>query len=221
MCARPQAGLFIFTGCAIKAEMERVPLYLACGVLVLVAVSLAPVPETVRLGLGVVAVADCGVLIALLLQGTRVNQPAPLTTTEDDRPTLSLEEASQLADYQTLAVLGALQEKGRLVDFLMDDIGRHDDAAVGAAARVVYHGCRDALLKMAVIEPVASEDEGVQVSVPANAMDAYQLAGNPPAQGAVSGTLTHKGWRARELRFPKVDTKRKSTPVIAPAKVEV
>ena len=38
-----------------------------------------------------------------------------------------------------------LQEKGRLVDFLMDDINAYSDAQVGAAARVVHAGCRGVL----------------------------------------------------------------------------
>ena len=42
-----------------------------------------------------------------------------------------------LADAEIVHFLAMLQEKGRLVDFLMDDINAYSDAQVGAAARVV------------------------------------------------------------------------------------
>jgi hypothetical protein len=44
------------------------------------------------------------------------------------------------AEAEVVAFIGLLQEKGRLVDFLMDDVSLYDDSRVGAAARVVHFG---------------------------------------------------------------------------------
>lgn len=197
--------------------MERIPLFLAIGLLALVGALLAPLTGELRLVLGLVALGDCAALIFLLLRGT-ANKELSLPKDGDE---VSKQEADRLADFQTLAFLGALQEKGRLVDFLMDDIGGHDDAAVGAAARVVYHGCRDALLKMVSIEPVASESEGSAVELERGRLDEYQLIGSAAEGQTGTGTLAHKGWRGREFKFPKVDATRTTPPVIAPAKVDV
>jgi hypothetical protein len=44
-----------------------------------------------------------------------------------------------------LQLLGLLQQEGRLVDFLEEDVSAYSDADVGAATRVVHEGCRKAL----------------------------------------------------------------------------
>ena len=49
------------------------------------------------------------------------------------------------AEAEVVAFVGLLQEKGRFVDFLMDDVALYNDAQVGAAASVVHYGCRDVL----------------------------------------------------------------------------
>src|SRR5206468_89714 len=51
------------------------------------------------------------------------------------------------AEAEVVALFALLQEKGRFVDFLMDDVTAYDDAQVGAAARVVHQGCRPAPLR--------------------------------------------------------------------------
>ena len=71
-----------------------------------------------------------------------------------------------------------LQEKGRLVDFLMDDINAYSDAQVGAAARVVHAGCKGVLQEHFSINAVRTEPEGSTVQVPAGySADAYRLVG--------------------------------------------
>ena len=71
-----------------------------------------------------------------------------------------------------------LQEKGRLVDFLMDDINAYSDAQVGAAARVVHAGCKAVLQEHFRIIPVRPEQEGSTVQVPAGySADEYRLVG--------------------------------------------
>src|SRR6185295_16785158 len=66
-----------------------------------------------------------------------------------------------------LFVLSALQQEGRLVDFLQQDVASFSDDEVGAAARVIHAGCRKTLQQYVSVEPVMKQAEGENVSVPA------------------------------------------------------
>src|SRR5947208_2990234 len=50
--------------------------------------------------------------------------------------------AGNQAEAEIVSFLATLQERGRLVDFLMEDITTYDDAQVGAVARDVPEGCK-------------------------------------------------------------------------------
>jgi hypothetical protein len=120
-----------------------------------------------------------------------------------------------------LYVLGTLQQEGRLIDFLQQDVAAFSDEEVGSAARVVHGGCRKALERIARFEPVLREGEGDRVTVPTG-FDAekIRLTGNVTGQPPYNGTLKHHGWVANELRFPTLnDTV--DYRVIAPAEVEL
>ena len=65
-----------------------------------------------------------------------------------------------------LELLALLQEEGRLVDFLQEDITSASDADVGVAARVVHQGCRKLLTDRLAIEPLRPEPEGAEIVVP-------------------------------------------------------
>jgi hypothetical protein len=127
------------------------------------------------------------------------------------------------ADAEIVSFLAMLQAKGRLVDFLMDDINTHDDAQVGAAARVVHAGCKAALLEHFRISPVRAESEGSTVQVAAGYMpDEYRLLGKISGPAPFSGVLVHHGWKTDGVDLPRV--LRSSTdrlPTIAPAEVEL
>src|SRR5688500_11069084 len=47
-----------------------------------------------------------------------------------------------------LFVLSVLQQDGRLIDFLQQDVAGFSDEEVGAAARVVHGGCKKALQRL-------------------------------------------------------------------------
>ena len=47
-----------------------------------------------------------------------------------------------------------LQREGRLVDFLMEDLGTYSDAQIGAAVRDVHANCRRALASAFELEPI-------------------------------------------------------------------
>ena len=71
------------------------------------------------------------VLIGAFLQ-LRQKSPPPTPAVEPARPATEPPRASRAAEI--VHFLAMLQEKGRLVDFLMDDINAYGDAQVGAAA---------------------------------------------------------------------------------------
>lgn len=132
-------------------------------------------------------------------------------------------EVKHLADAEALALLGVFQQKGRLIDFLMDDITGYADAQVGAAARVVQQGCKAALQEHFTIEPVAAEKEGARVTVPESAdADAYALVGKVSGEPPFSGVLVHKGWKATSVKLPRsLQADAGRLPAIAPAQVEL
>lgn len=121
-----------------------------------------------------------------------------------------------------LLVLSLLQSDGRLIDFLQQDITDFPDADVGAAVRVVHEGCRKALKGRLAIEPVRSESEGARVTL-AKGFDkqTIKLTGNVGRlDGAVSGVLRHKGWRAASVALPEPTTQHAAA-VLCPAEVEL
>jgi Domain of unknown function (DUF2760) len=161
-----------------------------------------------------------GVLALSLIeprQAPAAPPPAPVAAKPPPPPPESQAEA------EVIAFLGLLQEKGRLIDFLMDDVALYDDSRVGAAARVVHYGCRDVLQEHFKITPISTAEEGSQVTVPEGfAADEYRLmgkiTGNPPFQGV----LLHKGWKTESVKLPRIiKTGEKRLPSIAPALVEV
>ena len=127
------------------------------------------------------------------------------------------------ADAEIVSFLAILQARGRLVDFLMDNINTYDDAQVGAAARVVHAGCKAALLEHFRISPVRAESEGATVQVAAGYLpDEYRLVGKISGPAPFSGVLVHHGWKTDAVNLPRV--LRSSTnrlPAIAPAEVEL
>jgi hypothetical protein len=121
--------------------------------------------------------------------------------------------------------LGLLQEKGRFLDFVMDDIAGYDNEQVGAAARVVHQGCSKIVRDHLSVAPVHSGEEGSSVTLesgynPHEYRAVGKLAGSPPFQG----TLLHKGWKASKVDLPRLVEKQKAAGgqlIIAPAEVEV
>ena len=127
------------------------------------------------------------------------------------------------AEAEVVSFLATLQDKGRLVDFLMDDINAYDDQQVGAAARVVHAGCKAALLEHFQIGPVRTEAEGSTVRIEAGyPADEYRLLGAISGAAPFVGTLVHHGWRAIAVKLPRVlRGSSDRLPTIAPAEVEL
>ena len=127
------------------------------------------------------------------------------------------------ADAEVVNFLAILQEKGRLVDFLMDDITSYSDAQVGAAGRVLHEGCKAVLLEHFGIRPMREEGEGSKVTIPPGyAPDDYRLVGKISGEAPFTGTLVHHGWRAEWVKLPRlIGISAGLPPAIAPAEVEL
>jgi Domain of unknown function (DUF2760) len=167
-----------------------------------------------------VVVALALLVIVLVNRGER---PEPERPKAEAAKPMPVPVAGNQAEAEIVSFLAVLQERGRLVDFLMEDITTYDDAQVGAAARVVHEGCKAALREHFEIRSVRDESEGSSVAIPVGyAADEYRLIGNIRGAGPFSGTLVHRGWRTQWVRLPRIvriDPDR--LPTIAPAEVEL
>jgi len=141
---------------------------------------------------------------------------------------LQARERPQTVDAELVNLLSLLQEKGRLVDFLMDDIASYSDAQVGAAARVIHQGCSTALREYFSISPVFTGKEGEQTELPQH-FDAksYRLIGSVKdsvKEGAsYNGTVVHRGWKTSAVNMPRLAAQDVQNPpwIIAPVEIEL
>jgi hypothetical protein len=159
--------------------------------------------------------------LLVILFVSRGERPEPPKV--DAAKPMPVPAASDQAEAEIVSVLALLQERGRLVDFLMEDITTYDNAQVGAAARVVHEGCKAALREHFQIRSVREESEGSSVTIPVGyAADEYRLIGNIRGAEPFSGTLVHRGWKTEGVKLPRIvriDPDR--LPAIAPAEVEL
>lgn len=143
-----------------------------------------------------------------------VIQPAP-----PPRPAPAAAEPGS----EALMLLSLLQEKGRFVDFVMDDIAAYSNEQVGAAARVVHQGCREVVTEAFAPQPVAPDENARMTLEPGYDAGEFRLVGRAPTASTtpVSVKVTHKGWRARHVKLPRSlkPGKGAERPIIVPAEV--
>jgi Domain of unknown function (DUF2760) len=202
--------------------MRWVSIACAVSLLVLNALTLLPAAGAFRSYLlGASLVLALLLLVSILATLGKRGEPAG-PKVESAKPTPAPAGRNQ-AEAEVIGFLSMLQEKGRLVDFLMDDITAYDDAQVAAAARVVHQGCKAVLQEHFRIRPVRGENEGSLVRVaPGYAADEYRLIGKIRGDAPFSGTLVHRGWKAETVELPRVlRISADRLPTIAPAEVEL
>jgi hypothetical protein len=125
---------------------------------------------------------------------------------------------------QAVMLLSLLQEKGRFVDFVMEDVSAYSNEQVGAAARVIHQGCSELVRECFDPKPVVSLAENETITVPVNfKATEYKLTGKVVGQAPYSGTLVHKGWKASRVKLPRLSgaLADPEAPVILPAEVEL
>lgn len=145
----------------------------------------------------------------------QTNVPVPVVTPVAPAP---LKEATPDAALQ---LLGLLQRDARLIDFTQENLSAYSDADIGVAARVVHEGCCKVLREHFTITPVRQETEGSQISLN-DGFDAraIRLTGNVVGKAPFKGSLSHRGWRATEVRLPKLAESHDAA-VLAQAEVEL
>jgi len=125
----------------------------------------------------------------------------------------------QNASLQTLVVL---QRKGRLVDFLQENLSEYDDAQIGAAVRSIHSGCKETLSKYIDLKPIFKDEEGKEVTVDEGFDSrAIQLTGNVKGNPPFKGILRHRGWRAVKVQVPQLTSQEEGNNVLAPAEIEI
>jgi hypothetical protein len=120
-----------------------------------------------------------------------------------------------------LQLLSLFQREARLIDFTQENLAAYSDADIGAAARVVHEGCGKVLREHFTIEPVRGEAEGSRI-VLEEGFDAaaVRLTGNVVGKAPFRGALSHRGWRASNVRLPKL-AEAHDAAILAPAEVEL
>ena len=120
-----------------------------------------------------------------------------------------------------LQLLQQMQESGRLIDFLQEDISAYSDAQIGAVVRQVHSGCLSAIEELVTVRVVREEPEGTRIQVP-KGYDPLELkiVGNIKGEPPFEGTLVHRGWRAHKKTLPGKRAAGKRD-IIVPAEIEV
>lgn len=142
--------------------------------------------------------------------------PAPVSA-----PTPTPSPMKELSNDAALLLLGLLQREARLIDFTQEDVRAYSDADVGAAARVVHEGCCKVLREHFTIAPLRTEAEGSRIRLE-EGFDAraIRLTGNVVGKAPFQGSLSHRGWRATDVRLPQLSAAHDAT-VLAQAEVEL
>jgi len=164
----------------------------------------------------VLALALAGILPALSAGPPAVTASDAKAVPSQAPPPKPVEPSENTA----LRLLASLQEEGRLVDFLTEEIAGYSDEQIGAATRGIHDACAKALRTCVTLEPVLPGAEDDPVTVPAGFDPAtVRLTGNVHGNPPFSGTLRHAGWRVTRASIPVrsgLDPK-----IIAPAEVEI
>ncbi|MEM7128659.1 MAG: DUF2760 domain-containing protein [Chloroflexota bacterium] len=146
-------------------------------------------------------------------------EPKPAPPPVKAEPQVDIAKVTEAGALQMLAIL---QRKGRLIDFLQEDLTPFSDDQVGAAARTVHSGCKEALSESLNLEPIFTEAEGDTVTVDAG-FDAHsiRLSGNVSGEPPFSGALRHRGWRAQAVNLPQRTSGTGGEEIIAAAEIEI
>lgn len=155
------------------------------------------------------------ILLAVLIR----QRPAAATAT--GTPASTPATSGPPSPAPALRLLALLQQDGRLLDFIAEDIDNYSDEQVGTAVRSIHAGCRKALRERVELQRILPNEDGSSVVV-AKGFDpaAIRLTGNVIGEPPFRGTLQHGGWRVTALSLPEspgaVDPH-----IIAPAEVEI
>jgi len=169
----------------------------------------------------------CGLIISTLVYvvvGRIVEQSkdaAAAARTPEAPPVKPPVAKTTIDDAGVARTLAFLQSNGRLVDFLLEDIGPYDDAQVGAAVRSIHRGCAAAIAGHIKLAPVIDGAEGREITVESGFdPSAICLTGNVAGKPPFKGILRHCGWRVVSSWIPLLPENHDPS-VVQQAEVEI
>lgn len=166
------------------------------------------------IALGFVLAAILSAVVTKQIKAPPIQRPVPR---KPEKPAI----APAAIDEKAVQILSILQKKGRLIDFLEEDISGYQDNQIGAAVRNIHKGCREALAEYIALKPVMKETEGALVAVEKGFdPSAVRLTGNVVGAPPFKGKLTHSGWRVIKTNLPSIP-QNQDTSIIEPAEVEL
>ncbi|MBF0538546.1 MAG: DUF2760 domain-containing protein [Nitrospirae bacterium] len=169
----------------------------------------------------------------------RVKYPlAPETRVVEKPPDPKVINAmvAEMATERVAQLLSLFQKKGRLIDFLQEDISAFDDNQVGHAVRSIHKECKEVMAEYLSLEPVMKESEGDDVTVESGFdPSAIRITGNVSGEPPFRGVLRHSGWsltgtklpeksisvRSENMKPENMQSKNKNLNVIEPAEIEI
>ncbi|CDR33988.1 DUF2760 domain-containing protein [Criblamydia sequanensis] len=157
------------------------------------------------------------IAIKAFLKALRYPEKAQLFLDEKASPP---KEKAPKETAHHIQLLSLLQQSGRLIDFLEEDLSAFSDDQVGLAVREIHKECKKALDEHVLVKPLREENEGTLVDImPGYDAAEIKLIGNLKKEPPFQGVIRHKGWIATKHSLPKrVGT---GSFVIQPAEIEI
>jgi hypothetical protein len=119
---------------------------------------------------------------------------------------------AQKESEAVLTLLSLLQEEGRFIDFIMENISSFEDAHIGAVARVVHQGCRRVLNEYSSIQAICEGKEGDDIIFKdSSEMNRYRVNGEGADKYPCKAKLLHKGWKLVDLKLPELTGMKKNS----------
>ncbi len=131
-------------------------------------------------------------------------------------------ETQDLAERRMfLHLFSMMQQEGRLMDFLSEDLDQYDDSQIGSAVRAIHAGCLGIVKEYIDPQPVMVQAEGENVVIdddfdPGAIKLTGKVVGDPP----FNGILRHRGWQVGKLKLPTLSG-RHNAQIITPAEIEL
>jgi len=140
--------------------------------------------------------------LTALRSGHERHAPAPQPPSPAEAPKPVRAESTQTGG--ALILLSLLQEKGRFLDYVMEDITAFNDAQVAAASRVVHQGCSAVIKEYLALSPTHEGKEGDRITLDKSSdPNRYRLLGKVPQEPPYTGVVVHRGWKTTKLALPR------------------
>ena len=184
------------------------PILAFIGAIAVIAAKLTNPESDILLFAGAALALASGVLG--LIMAPQAPQPTPVAEEPSKAESTSAaippapETQPQGIPTDSLVLVSQLQEKGRFLDFLMDDISAYSDTQVGAAARIIHQGCKSVVTQAFAPIAISSATEGTQITLENDYHKSdFRISGELSGEGPYTVTLEHKGWKPTQCILPE------------------